>query len=179
MSPAPVAAPWGHRREPSRRPHRQTGMSLGRTLALAAVLAIAGCGGDVVAGGPVAGRATPTPTAATSRPPTPAPAPPPASPSASTVTVTAGLRETTVQLRQGQTLVVRPTPGRPGRANAVLEPGGAVLRSAGGDQFTGWRFTAVGRGTARIGIVYGPQCVPGELCPMFRGLIGRVTVHVV
>lgn len=145
---------------------------------LVTVLAVAGCGGKPVEG-PVSVIAGTTP--ATGPPATSPASPTPAlAPSPTTVTVTAGLRETAVTIRRGQTLLIRPAPGRPGRANAVLtEPDAGVLRGAGGNPAAGWRFLAVGRGTVHVGIVYGPQCVPGELCPMFRGLLGRVTVTVV
>jgi len=113
------------------------------------------------------------PGAAGSRPasgPTRAPAP---------IIVAAGVRESTVSLRVGQAVLVRPAPGRAGPAQAIVaEVASSVLRAAGGSSAAGWRFVAEARGTAHIVVSYGPQCLPGELCPMFRGLLGRVTVTV-
>ncbi|MGI8699516.1 MAG: hypothetical protein ACR2J0_10300 [Mycobacteriales bacterium] len=98
---------------------------------------------------------------------------------AAPVVVVAGVREVTARLRVGQLLVVQPTPGRRSGGNAfVAETGSTVLERNGGNAATGWRFLARGRGTAHVVVSYGPQCVPGELCPMFRGLLARVTVTV-
>ncbi len=95
------------------------------------------------------------------------------------VTVTAGVQGSTANLRVGQAVLVRPAPGRAGPAQAIIaEVGTIVLRAAGGSSAAGWRFVAEARGTAHIVVSYGPQCLRGELCPMFRGLLGRVTVTV-
>jgi hypothetical protein len=152
-------------------------------------LAVAGCGQQGSSTAAPAKAATsrapapPAPSASPSplvgqptAPPSPSAGQPPAPPP---VVVTAGVREVTARLRVGQLLVVRSTPGRPSGGNAfVAETGGSVLRRAGGNQLAGWRFLALGRGTAHVVVAYGPQCVPGELCPMFRGLLARVTVTV-
>jgi len=148
---------------------------------LLVALATAGCAqAGTSAAVPAKAAGSPPPSAsARAVPATPSPSPSitPAPPAP--VVVAAGVREVTARLRVGQLLVVQPTPGRRSGGNAfVAETGSAVLERNGGNAATGWRFLARGRGTAHVVVSYGPQCVPGELCPMFRGLLARVTVTV-
>jgi hypothetical protein len=146
---------------------------------LLVALATAGCaqaGTSAVVPAKAAGSPPPS-ASARAVPATPSPSITPAPPAP--VVVVAGVREVTARLRVGQLLVVQPTPGRRSGGNAfVAETGSAVLERNGGNAATGWRFLARGRGTAHVVVSYGPQCVPGELCPMFRGLLARVTVTV-
>lgn len=147
---------------------------------VALALAATGCGGGqgTLAGstGSAQGRSGSTgPTVGPNANPSIAakPSPPPA------VTVTLARTEATTTLRVGQAVVVRPAAGRAGKAHAVVaEVGTPVLRYDGGTSSTGWRFVAGAPGTAHVVVSYGPQCVAGELCPMFRGLLARVTVVV-
>lgn len=96
-----------------------------------------------------------------------------------TISVTAGVEDRLIRLGVGQQLVVRPAPGRPGNASAQVDPPGSrVLRAAGGEAGSGWRFVATAPGTVRLLVTYGPQCVAGELCPLYRGVLSRLTVLV-
>lgn len=153
-----------------------------RTPAVLLVLALAtaGCGSAATGGvgaAPVATR-TPTPAATASPTPVVSPTGPEATPPP--VTVTFSTKPASVRLTVGQQLVVRPAPGRPGKAFAVQAPRNSpVLHANGGNATTGWRFTAAAPGTVRLLLVYGPQCLQGELCPMFRGLLSSLTVTVV
>ncbi len=123
------------------------------------------------------GARTPTPAATATSTTAPSPTgvratPPP-------VTVTFGTKPASVRLSVGQQLLVRPAPGRPGKAFSVqAPPDSPVLHANGGNTTTGWRFTAAAPGTVRLLLVYGPQCLQGELCPMFRGLLSSLTVMV-
>ncbi len=153
-----------------------------RTPAVLFVLALAaaGCGGTVKTGSAAAPeRAAPTPSAAAAGISTPAPRPTGVRATPPPVTVTFGTKPASVRLSVGQQLLVRPAPGRPGKAFSVqAPPNSPVLRTSGGNTTSGWRFTATAPGTVRLLLVYGPQCQRGELCPMFRGLLSSLTVMV-
>lgn len=168
-------------REPMAGRRRPTGMRAPAVL-LVLALATAGCGVTVKAesgAAPVAGSPTSSPAATATPTPAAKPTGAKATPTPVTVTLTIGTRPASVHLGVGQQLLVRPAPGRPGKAFSVqAPPNSPVLHSNGGNTTTGWRFTAAAPGTVRLLLVYGPQCLQGELCPMFRGLLSSLTVTV-